>query len=254
MNKEDFVLQDRGMKKKFCTKHGEYESQVMYSPLFSQVIETKCPKCIDEIEDIQKQNEQEAQFRGIGIPRTFIHESLYTFKDLDPSCVHAKKVAERYCVSTKRGRNLIISGPTGSGKTHLAIGIIKSIESRKKGYYTLNEILDEVKSTYSKTRGYTEERKDSIIRRYASIPYLIIDEFEEFNSTQDNRKIIGDILTARYNNDVQTILVCMLKDNQKIGKSELKDKIGEKVYRKLYERGASIVLGNWYENQYSLDI
>ena len=254
MNKEGMKARYLRTEKRQCLKHGDYEVEVNYLPMFNVETSSACPKCIEEFEARDNANEALEKLKAIGIPQVLLNESVDTFKLRDEACRAAVNKVKRYIGSTTRGRNLIISGDTGTGKSHLACAVIREIHDGGRKYRHVNQILDEIKATYSRTRGYTEERKDSIMKRYTEVDYLIIDDFDEFNATADNKKIMGDLLSARHNNQVQTILVAMLRDNRKTGVSEIRDKLGSKLYRRLYERGAAITLGSWYQEQLTLNI
>jgi len=225
--------------KRICPMHGEYEASRMILPVVgARPIESGCPVCeAAEIkaEEVQTRNETN---RSIGIPPICLDNTLETF--ITNGSAHleeAKKIAQRFIDSCNMRRNVIFLGPTGTGKTHLAVSILKELPVDKRRYYTnIISILDEIKESYSKNRSFKDERTNTIRTRFSDVDYLVIDNFEEFSPTKDNQKTLFTLLNNRHNFMKPTI-ICS-EDND----SKIRTLLGYKLYSKLNEVGKTYTI------------
>ncbi len=86
------------------------------------------------------------------IPKLYAAESLETFQPYTSSLrgcvVRVKEYVEKYSPAEPRG--LYICGSTGTGKTHLAIGILRGLIARGFDgvYYNVVDLLDAIRATY----------------------------------------------------------------------------------------------------------
>jgi len=200
---------------KICSKHGPYMAQrTKISVLSNQPLVEGCPKCIESREAIERKHDKLDEARSYGIPDRFIEATPDSFTIRTPILETAKAKALVWADSNLRGRNMIILGNSGSGKTHLACMILKRIASQNCIYTNIINILDKVKSSYAKNRSYLEERTESIMGRYSRIEFLVIDNLERFNNTVDNRKLLFSLINNRYENRKSTIVVAGLNSNQ----------------------------------------
>ena len=87
------------------------------------------------------------------IPSRFDGESLETFKP--KSIFHKVFLKKSYNYvknySLKNPKGLYIYGPTGTGKTHLAIGILKALINRGFDgvFYNVVDLLDDIRATFN---------------------------------------------------------------------------------------------------------
>jgi DNA replication protein DnaC len=235
-----YKVEELGKVTKHCPKHGDYEATEFKLSIYSKYpMYTICPKCEEERIALEKKIEMESIYKSFNIPERFMNEDFSTFETEGyPMLEEAKAIAQRYAGSIVTGRNLIIIGGPHTGKSHLAIAAFKEIKSNSKKYTNIVEILDRVKSTYSRTRSYTEERKDTIINQYASYDFLIIDNLEQFSSTKENMKILFEIINSRYDRSKNTIVCGELTRNG------LRNLISNGLFLKLNNRGKIITLGD----------
>lgn len=225
--------------KRVCVIHGKYEAKRMILPIINaKEIESGCPICEAEEAEKEKTILRNELNRSIGIPERFLDCTLDNFKTNESSHLEkAKEIASRFITSNSMKRNCIFLGPSGIGKTHLAISILKRLPIDGKRYYTnIIDILDSIKESYSKNRKFTEERTANIRTRFSYIDYLVIDNFEEFNPTKDNQKTLFSLLNSRYNLMKPTILCSTDIEDQ------LKIKLGYKLFNKLNEAGKTYTI------------
>jgi DNA replication protein DnaC len=90
--------------------------------------------------------------------------------------------------------NLIIAGPTGTGKTHLSIALGKKLcaENIRVRFYSVNLFLEECQA--EKTAG----RYLSFIRRLKPVDVIIMDDFGLRNYSHEEATLLVDLLEERY--------------------------------------------------------
>jgi DNA replication protein DnaC len=96
------------------------------------------------------------------------------------------------------GRNgLLIMGPCGTGKTHLAFSIANMLLSRGSQVIAMTaiELLARIKKTYSKSVIDEED----VLQVYSTVPLLIIDDLGKEKATDWTASTIYSIIDRRYN-------------------------------------------------------
>ena len=124
--------------------------------------------------------------------------------------------------------NLILIGQPGTGKTHLACGIVNELFDGK-GSVMIREasrMINRVKACWSRD---SESDSQEIIDAYADLDVLIIDEVGAGLGTPSERAILFDVINGRYLNKLPTILISNLTIDQ------LKVEIGERAIDRLRE-------------------
>lgn len=94
------------------------------------------------------------------------------------------------------GHNLILKGPTGSGKTYLAtaFGVSACRQSFKVKYIRLPELLDEL--TLAKLAADGSYRR--LIKKYTKVDLLILDEWLLTDLSTDEAAILLEISESRH--------------------------------------------------------
>lgn len=94
------------------------------------------------------------------------------------------------------GHNLILKGPTGSGKTYLAtaFGVSACRQSFKVRYIRLPELLDEL--TLAKMAADGSYRR--LIKKYTKVDLLILDEWLLTDLTTEEAAILLEISESRH--------------------------------------------------------
>ncbi len=198
-----------------CPKHGAYMAKRTKLSIISNLpLTSGCPQCIESREVIERKHEKLDEARSYGIPERFVEATTESFTIGTPILEDAKSKALQWADSNLRGRNMIILGGSGTGKTHLGCMVLKRIKSQNCIYTNIINILDKVKSSYAKNRSYLEERTESIMGRYSRIDFLVIDNIERFNNTVDNRKLLFSLINNRYENRKSTIIIAGLNSSQ----------------------------------------
>lgn len=225
----DYSMQVIEEFKKVCPKHGEYTAKRFKSKFFGLDIVSHCPECEKEWDKIDKVKAMKEHKRNIGIPERYINESLETFETKNSKVLdNIIYTAQRYINSPVKQKNMVLYGPTQSGKTHIACAVLSRMEGRCL-YTNIIEILEKIKSGYSAKK--VDEKQQAIISYYASFDALVIDNMEMFNPTKDNIKNLFSLLERRLNWNQSTIFCSQIKKN------ELKEIVGASLYGRMIANG-----------------
>jgi hypothetical protein len=137
------------------------------------------------------------------VPERFFKESIDTYKVDDNEKYNALSKARIFikAVKYRQFQTLIILGNVGTGKTHLACGIIRKCG----GLYRLaSSIVEEIRR--AKSFRNTETEAD-ILYKYGQESLLIIDEIGRSSSATDEQYMIYQIINERYNRRKPTVLI-----------------------------------------------
>jgi DNA replication protein DnaC len=183
------------------------------------------------------------------IPEHYARASLASFKtDGDRGGVAFAKITacqfvEQYPLN-KTG--LLLLGPSGLGKTHLAIGIIRElIQTRGVPclFFDYRELLKEIQNSYNPSVQATEL---DILRPVFETEVLVLDDLGAVKPTEWVWDAVGFMLSRRYNDNRTTIITtnfedgpakaAMLNGAARAGKDDtLGDRVGERMRSRLHE-------------------
>lgn len=139
---------------------------------------------------------------------------------------------------TSMGRSAVLVGGTGTGKTHLAIGVLKAFMNQgATGYYTTAiDMLGRIKATYNAEAAETETH---VIDRLTSVDLLVIDEIGRQLDTNYEVAQIFRVLDRRSSECRPTLLVSNL------GVQAFKDFMGEHIIDRLAQYGGKMLQLDW---------
>jgi DNA replication protein DnaC len=176
----------------------------------------------------------------------FDHEGL--FKALTPAWRDASRFVGEYPLERK---GLLLIGPIGVGKTHLAAGIIHELILQKGVpclFYDYRELLKQIQNSYNASVQTTEME---VLRPVFETEVLVLDELGAVKPTDWVWDTVSHILNTRYNDDRTTIITTNYLDQPPGGEPEhassraaavranreetLGDRIGERMRSRLHE-------------------
>lgn len=102
-------------------------------------------------------------------------------------------------------KSLFLHGPTGAGKTHVAIALLRhDIENKKHvTFITVLDLLRKIKASFSQTtNGQTEQQ---IIDYYSTVPNLYLDDISAEKLTDWALALVLGIIDTRYKKMLRTI-------------------------------------------------
>jgi DNA replication protein DnaC len=184
------------------------------------------------------------------IPPRYKHCELSNFEHEGPFQSLAKahmaslRFAEEYPLESA---GLLFVGPIGCGKTHLAVGIVKELISKKNIpclFYDYRELLKEIQNSWNASVQVTEME---VLRPVFDAEVLVLDELGAAKPTEWVWDTVSHILNTRYNDKRTTIITTNFMDLPPAGAEQegrasraaqeetLGDRIGERMRSRLHE-------------------
>lgn len=125
------------------------------------------------------------------------------------------------------GRNgLFITGPKGTGKTHLAAAIANELMQQGTAVIcmTMIDLLERIKRTYEQNRQYGGEISEgNVLDTYKKVPLLIIDDMGKEPATEWAVSKIYAIINGRYEAYMPTIITTNYSDAELVRRLTPKD-------------------------------
>jgi DNA replication protein DnaC len=205
-------------------EHGYFNAQLL--PLFNKETWSKCPKCYSEryndaIDEKIKDRKTEqhhakiqARIEKAKIPLRFKGSEFKSFipgnevqKNVLKKCID---FANKFDIESETPESLFLVGLYGTGKTHLAISILKHAIYEKNGsgiYTTVGRMVRDIRSSYRYKSEHTEQE---LIDKYVNYPLLIIDEVGVQSGTENEKNLLFEVINGRYENYKSNILISNL--------------------------------------------
>ena len=163
----------------------------------------------------------------------------------------AKKFVQAYPLETG-GRGMLITGKIGTGKTHLAVGILKALVAKTGctgSFYHYHDLLKQVLNSYNRQVQATEME---ILEPIFKVDLLVMDELGATKPTDWVSDTVAHILNTRYNERRTTIittnypnaepllktgvaLTAFAEGREAMRDETLGDRIGERMRSRLQE-------------------
>lgn len=167
-------------------------------------------------------------------------------EDWNRSLAQAKLVAQGFArdfpVGTEHG--LMLMGPCGAGKTHLAVAALAEIVLRGHAglFYDYRELLKEIQDSYNPESNSTEM---GVLEPVLKTEVLLLDDLGSSKPSLWALETVGHILNTRYNEHRMTILTTNFLDapagSRQAGarpmaiEDTLTDRVGVRIRSRLYE-------------------
>ena len=182
----------------------------------------------------QAERDREASYRmrlrvqeiigSSGMHTRFLRRTFETFLPTDDN-QRAVRVCKTYADTFRDklpennpepGRNgLFITGPKGTGKTHLAAAIANQLMQEGVAVIcmTMIDLLDRIKQTYEKQKQFGAS-EGNVLNTYKEVPLLIIDDMGKEPATEWAVSKIYAIINARYEAYLPTIITTNYSDGE----------------------------------------
>ena len=132
----------------------------------------------------------------MGIPSAYHFMTLKKFDN--------EKVRNKARTIMKAGENIFITGKTGVGKTHLAVGLIIEYGHSEPNYYrfmNVPKLILDLHGDIKADRDYTER-----IQNLCTVKVLVLDDMGAEKATEYVRAVLYEIINERIMNGLQTIV------------------------------------------------
>ncbi len=204
--------------------------------------------------DCRLRERAERLLRQARIPARYEHCELGEFEAMNSALAAAKLIANRFVEEfdpTRPNDGLLLIGPIGVGKTHLAVGVLKELIAQRGLaclFYDYRELLKEIQNSWNAQVQTTEMQ---VLRPVFEADVLVLDELGAVKPTDWVWDTVSHILNTRYNDRRTTIITTNYPDLPHGGRiveirredgtlerrreETLGDRIGERMRSRLQE-------------------
>ncbi|HTS10234.1 MAG TPA: ATP-binding protein [Candidatus Eisenbacteria bacterium] len=208
--------------------------------------------------DCQLRSRAQSLLAAARIPRRYEHCELASYATDFPGADHSLSEAHLITSSFVReydprgDKGLLIVGEIGTGKTHLAVGVLKELLARgiTGVFYDYRELLKEIQNSYNPTVKTTEL---DVLRPVFEKEVLVLDELGAVKPSEWVWDTVSLILNTRYNEQRTTIITTNFPDlkarerphttggrsleeaRYSAEKETLGDRITDRMYSRLHE-------------------
>jgi DNA replication protein DnaC len=168
------------------------------------------------------------------------------------SLAGAKLIVRRFAedFTTEGEHGLLLMGPCGVGKTHLAVAALKEIVRRGHTgvFYDYRELLKQIQDSYNATNQSTEM---GVLEPVLKTELLVLDDVGSSKPSPWALETVGHVLNTRYNEKRATILTTNFFDSDAAGAAQppvgragarapmpedsLTERVGKRIRSRLYE-------------------
>ncbi|MDI3399642.1 ATP-binding protein [Pseudomonas sp. V88_4] len=180
---------------------------------------------------------------GSGITPRFADRTFATFRATTDAMTQALETCQAYADNFgdhyRDGRNLLLCGNVGNGKTHLASSIVQHVIRQHRAVAVITtaaEVIRVFKRSMDRNAGYTE---GEVLDELASFDLLVIDEVGAQKGSEYELGLLHEIIDRRYQLVRPTVMVSNLPANT------LGQFIGERALDRLRENKSLLVGFTW---------
>lgn len=213
-----------------CPIHGKYTSIVtgrLRNGKYVDLHEAGCKKCRDleykkkTIAEYENSKWNKA-FEKSGIPEISKENKINNYEVKSQEQIKARQYVIDWV--NHKNRNIILTGKTRTGKTHLLVGALRgaAMYGNSIQYVLETDLVLKIKDSYTNLN--SSEYK--IQEEYSNYDYLVIDEIGRASGTEKDKQIIRNLIIKRFNNKKSTAIA----SNLKLG--DFNDYFGDVVYGK----------------------
>ena len=147
----------------------------------------------------------------------------------NPSLERAKFTARRFVEEYPTDFGLLFVGPTGVGKTHLAVAVLRELILRKGVeclFYDFHDLLKAIRDSYNPG---TQSTEMGVMQPVLDAEVLLLDELAGSNPSDWVKETLHHIINWRYNYKKVTIITTTLLTRDAGGRKAAYAPSGEKL-------------------------
>jgi len=197
------------------------------------------------------QAKTETILKRSAIPPRFVGKSFFNFDIGDIlGRKRAMRICQRYADNfeqvLEKGICLVLTGRSGTGKTHLATAVLSQvIRAGSSGLFTnVSGMLSRIRSAYSPANQISEQ---AALDHFTNVDLLVLDEVGISIGTKDKRiALMFDVINTRYEQLKPTIIIGNLTPG------DMKEYLGIRIWDRLMDSEAPVVPFDWdsYRDSY----
>jgi DNA replication protein DnaC len=181
------------------------------------------------------------------IPARYLpHCTLAGFHERgNPSLASAKRRIARLVDEWPMAeRGLLLMGPCGSGKTHLAVAaLLEIIAQGKPGKLLFSNFQDLIQEILASIDSENAPSRSEILAPILTADLLVLDELGSQKPTQFVQDMLYYIINTRYNEQRATIFTTNYLDEPRDLKEEsLETRIGKRLRSRLFEMAERVIV------------
>jgi DNA replication protein DnaC len=153
-----------------------------------------------------------------GIPRRYEHCAFDNYNLLrdhqtglpNQSLETAKFLAQRFVEEYPTDFGLLFVGPTGAGKTHLAVAVLRELILRKSVqclFYDFRDLLQQIRESYNPV---SQSSEYAVLAPVLDSEVLLLDELVSANPSDWVKETLAHIINSRYNQKKVTLITTTL--------------------------------------------
>lgn len=149
------------------------------------------------------------------IPLRFKNKNFQSYKtkhedgkDIPGRELNIEKMQKYISIFQKTKQGLILFGKSGTGKTHLAVSVLKELINQ--GYtgmfYNSVDLLSDIKSSFNQKQGEDAKTESEIFKKTQSADILLIDDMGVDKVSEWVRQTFYAIINKRYQDEKAVII------------------------------------------------